>query len=357
MLTYDSVKWLEQNSILETSKKISRHFENVLRNCLGATKEKVLIIGDEGADGKRISPIISGAYYAACKNMGLKCDVVLQDPKQRGETASDEIIDSIQELEESSIIVLSLSTRLGSMKKLGSSFRTLCKERQYRFVSSTSIGKLDNRSLGEVLNAIDIDYIKLKEDCGKVKEILDDGNEIHIKTAKGTDLYYNITGKKAISNDGDYKLPGTGGNIPSGEVYTPPRAKMRIYGKVVVDGSISTRTGTFLVKDPITLEIKNDKVINIDGGTEARKLADTLDWAEERAKFPWGIRRVGELGIGMNQNARLVGAIIIDEKVKGTAHIALGSNYWFGGTIFAITHLDQVFRNPKIYIDNKELIP
>jgi len=46
---------------------------------------------------------------------------------------------------------------------------------------------------------------------------------------------------------------------------------------------------------------------------------------------------------------------IIDEKAHNTAHIAIGSNYWFGGSIYAAIHLDQIFRNPKIYVDGREL--
>jgi len=47
--------------------------------------------------------------------------------------------------------------------------------------------------------------------------------------------------------------------------------------------------------------------------------------------------------------------MIMDDKVKGTGHIGIGSNYWFGGSIYAITHFDQVFRNPRIALDDKQL--
>ena len=47
--------------------------------------------------------------------------------------------------------------------------------------------------------------------------------------------------------------------------------------------------------------------------------------------------------------------MIVDDKTLGTAHIGIGSNYWFGGSIYAIIHLDQVFKNPAIYLDGKLL--
>ena len=63
---------------------------------------------------------------------------------------------------------------------------------------------------------------------------------------------------------------------------------------------------------------------------------------------------IGELGIGFNPKINLMGAMVVDEKALGTAHIALGSNYWFGGDIYSISHLDQVFKNPLILFDGKE---
>lgn len=355
MLTEESLKWLKDFNIIDTAKENSHYFEKVLKQCLGVNKEKILVIGDKGKDRKRISPIVAASYYLACRNMGLKAEIVLQEPKKRGEIADDDVIESMGQLEEGNIFILSLSTRLGSMKKLGASYRKFCEDRKHRFISLISVGNIKNSMFEEIIKTIDVDYSKMNEECKKIKDILDDGNEIHITTDKGTNFYFNIKGKNALSNDWNYRTPGTGGNIPAGEVYIPPKAKLGVYGKVVIDGSISVRTGTVLVKEPVVLDIEKDKVVNIEGGPEARKLSDTLDWAEERAKFPWGIRRVGELGIGLNPNAKLIGATIIDEKARGTAHIALGSNYWFGGTIFAIVHLDHVFMNPKIFIDDKIL--
>ena len=84
-------------------------------------------------------------------------------------------------------------------------------------------------------------------------------------------------------------------------------------------------------------------------------LEQTLLNAEKRAKHPWGIRRIGELGIGINEKARICGPTIINEKTLGTAHIALGSNAWFGGNIYAIVHLDQVFKDPKIWVDGQRI--
>ena len=113
------------------------------------------------------------------------------------------------------------------------------------------------------------------------------------------------------------------------------------------------QNGTILVNEPITLKIKEGNITEISGGNEARELEDTLKWAASVAKHPGSVKRICELGIGLNPKAKIIGATIVDDKVLGTAHIGIGSNYWFGGNIFAIIHLDQVFKNPKVYFDGK----
>jgi leucyl aminopeptidase (aminopeptidase T) len=210
------------------------------------------------------------------------------------------------------------------------------------------------RQLKYVMDSINVDYKEMQNRAEKIKQALDQGETLRVTTGVGTDLTIGIKGMKAVINAGDYTQPGTGGNLPAGEVYIPPRFK-DVQGKIVIDGSSATRYGTQLIKDPITLTVENGEIVKIVGKEEAKKLRDTLDWAQKKAKHPWGVKRIAELGIGINPNAKMIGATIVDEKILGTAHIGIGSNHWFGGTIYAIIHLDQVFRNPKIYIDNKLL--
>ena len=124
-------------------------------------------------------------------------------------------------------------------------------------------------------------------------------------------------------------------------------------GKIVIDGSSRVQNGTILIKEPIILKIKNGNIAEIAGSKEAKELENTLNWAASIAKHPGSIRRICELGIGLNPKAKIIGATLVDDKALGTAHVGIGSNYWFGGNIYAIIHLDQVFRNPRIYFDGK----
>ncbi|MEE9525427.1 MAG: aminopeptidase [Candidatus Woesearchaeota archaeon] len=348
------LQWLEEEGLIEFAESNSHVFKKVLQDCLDVQKdERILIITDKGYEGRRLAAIISGGYYLAARELGIDATLIRQKPKIKGDSADDNVLIALNELGNNNVVILSLSGKLGSIRTLSHSYRSYIKENHHRFVSASNLGKLKEDDYETVLNTIDIDYKKLQETGEKLKKEIGQGNQIRITTEAGTDVVVGLR-NPAVLNTGNYKNPGTGGNIPAGEVYLAPRWKW-VEGKIVIDGSGAYRGGTQLIEEPITLEIKRGEIINIDGGEEADNLRETLDWATKKARHPWGIRRIGELGIGINPNAKIIGATIVDEKVKGTAHVGIGSNYWFGGTIYAIVHLDQVFKNPKIYIDGKLL--
>jgi len=57
-----------------------------------------------------------------------------------------------------------------------------------------------------------------------------------------------------------------------------------------------------------------------------------------------GARRLGELGVGTNFGIdRAIGAILFDEKIGGTVHLALGRSYpETGGTNVSAVHWDLI---------------
>ena len=352
METIESLNWLKSNNLYDMSQKLSLNIKKVFAPCLGVKDEKILVIGDTGFENKNVAAVMSGAYYLAARQLNLDAKLIFQSPKSRGDIADNNIVSSLSELKERNVIILNLSDKLGNIKELGKSFRRWVKKRNHRFVSAMSLGDLATDKINLITDAMDVNYKPFQANHEKLKKMFDDAEEIYITTDAGTDLHYNIKGINGISADGDYTKPGTGGNLPAGEVYAPPNGK-RVEGTVVIDGSSRVQNGTILVKEPITLKIKEGNITEISGGKEAKELEDTLKWAASVAKHPGSVRRICELGIGLNPKAKIIGATIVDDKVLGTAHIGIGSNYWFGGNIYAIIHLDQVFRNPKVYFDGK----
>jgi len=348
------LSWLKKYKLLSFAKNHSVHFRNVLKKTLKARlKEDILIIGDYGLPRRRVAPLMTGSYYLSAKKLGLNVKVIMQNVKNANEKADDYIVQSFKKMSKSGIIVLTLSNKLGRLGGLGKSYRHYAKEKKHRFVSTPGMASIMTKDFYSITSALNINYAKLRRECTKLKRAFDWGREVNITTKAGTDLYLNITGSKSISNDGKYDLPGKGGNIPTGEVYIAPKINSA-EGKVVIDCSSRNRDGTSKIDKPIIMTIKKGMATRIEGGHAANLLKKTVRWAERKAKNPSMTRQIGELGIGMNPKANLTGAMVVDEKVLGTAHIALGNNYWFGGDVFTIIHLDQVFKSPRLFIDNKE---
>lgn len=354
METIESLNWLKSNHLFGLSEKFSSHIKKVFSSCLNVKDEKILVVGDTGAENRNIAAVMSGAYYLAAQQLSLDAKLVFQSVKSRGDFADADVVNSLAQLPQGNVILLNMSDKLGNIKELGKSFRRWIKKRSHRFVSAMSLGDLSTDKTESIVAPIDINYKPFQATHDRLKRIFDDAEEIHITTDAGTDFYYNIKGINGISADGNYISPGSGGNLPAGEVYAPPNGK-RVDGKIVIDGSSRVQNGTILVKEPITIKFEEGNITEISGGEEAMQLENTLNWAASIAKHPGSVRRICELGIGLNQKAKLIGATIVDDKVLGTAHIGIGSNYWFGGSIYAIIHLDQVFRNPKIEFDGKEV--
>ena len=75
---------------------------------------------------------------------------------------------------------------------------------------------------------------------------------------------------------------------------------------------------------------------------------------EKEGKIPLGqgeilkknARNIGELGIGLNPNAKINGNMLEDEKAFRTCHFAIGQNY--DGDANALIHLDCLVKNPTI---------
>lgn len=354
MKVEDFFKWLNTERLMPIVEANYKHFKVIFEKSLSIKDEKVLILGDYGYPTRRVSPILTGCYVRVAQEMGKDFELSLQDPKIVGEEAEGHIVEKLLEHPEGNIIIGSFSGRIGSLKDVGKSFRRFCRDRKHRFVSTMSLGDIDTYLLKRVINPIAVDYDEMNKRHAELKKIFDDASEIRVRTAAGTDVTFDVRGVTAIAADGVYHDNATGGNIPAGEVYLPPA---NANGRIIIDVSSRNSSSTMLIRKPFVIEVRDGKVVSIEGDEEADLLDRSLKAAEARAKYPERIRFLAELGIGLNPKAKVVGSTIIDEKTLGTAHVAIGSNYWFGGKNKTIIHLDQIFKQPRIYVDGRRIKP
>ena len=209
--------------------------------------------------------------------------------------------------------------------------------------------------LSDVLEA---DPNKMEETGNKIAEILTKGRDLRITTNKGTDLSMKIGGwdRTADADVGLITLPKQLDNLPAGECFISPLEESA-NGKLVIDGSCP---GILLKNDEtIELEIRKGFVVNIKRGKIAKKYSESLEKVKEKCidkEQRKNVFAIAEFGIGLNEKAKLIGLPVVDEKVLGTAHIALGSNKFIGGKIEAPNHHDLIFLNPTVYVDDIRII-
>jgi aminopeptidase len=149
--------------------------------------------------------------------------------------------------------------------------------------------------------------------------------EIHI-LGEGTDLRLDVGGRTWINSDGKR-------NMPSGEVFTGP---VETSAEGVVRFTIPTAPRGVVVED-VTLEFREGRVVRAHAERGDAYLQATLETDA-------GARYLGELGIGTNFGIdRPIGAILFDEKIGGTVHLALGRSYpETGGTNDSVVHWDLI---------------
>ena len=166
---------------------------------------------------------------------------------------------------------------------------------------------------------------ELSDRQAKLVERLSEAREIRIE-ADGTDLRLRVEGRTWINSDGRR-------NMPSGEVFTGP---LEDSANGTIRFTIPSSPRGVLVED-VTVTFENGKVVS---ATAARG-QDYLDAA--LATDP-GALFLGELGIGTNAGIdRATGSILLDEKMAGTVHLALGRSYpETGGLNVSALHWDLI---------------
>jgi len=196
---------------------------------------------------------------------------------------------------------------------------------------------------------LNADYKEIQERTKKLVDLEDKGKTVRVTTRLGTDITMSIEGLKCKgANAGIFDKPGKWGNLPEGESNMAP-VEGSTNGVFIVD---KTMAGVGKVKEPIRITVKEGFAVDIQGGKEADELKSILESVGDK-----NVYNIAEIGIGTNHKAIITGNTLEDEKVMGTAHIALGNNMSYdGGTCDAKLHLDGIMDKPTIWIDDKKVI-
>jgi aminopeptidase len=179
------------------------------------------------------------------------------------------------------------------------------------------------------------------EECKRLAEWTEGREEVRI-TAPGTDLRLGIAGRKFIPCYGEH-------NMPDGEFFTAPIEDS-------AEGEVSFHLPAMLSGREVTgarLRFASGKVVDASADRGEEFLLKMLDTDE-------GSRRLGEMGIGTNYGIdRGTRDVLLDEKIGGTVHLAVGASYpESGGSNESAVHTDLVCdlrRGGRITVDGEAL--
>jgi len=296
----------------------------ILNKCMGLkSTESCLILTDGTGDRQKIAEVLFDTAKKITDHAGLRLIPVLG---QNGQEPDQNIV---KELVTYDVIIMLTEKSLSHTKA-----RQAATDRGARVASMPSI------TMKTLKRAIDVNYEKMIERTKKLSDILDRGRRVQITATIGTNLSFSIEGRTAHGRKcGILDKSGYWGNLPDGESFIAP-VEGTANGVYVVD---ATHAGIGKISVPIWIKVKNGRAYEIDNPKLARQL--------EMVKDPHAYN-IAEFGIGTNDKARISGTVLEDEKVMGTCHIALGSNFSFGGKVQVPLHLDGVIMDPDILVDN-----
>ncbi len=177
-------------------------------------------------------------------------------------------------------------------------------------------------------------------------------HEMRMTTPAGTDISFVNDPARPILNEsceafkpGAYFLIGQIGWAPIEET---------INGTIVYDGSFTGggEAELGILKEPIKLTVKKGKVVDVEGGSEARFVSQWLKNFNDPSMY-----HIAHISCGFNPGAKLSGMCAEDERVWGATVWGLG----FQGPIFkggfgdAPTHADGICLDTTIWIGGEKI--
>lgn len=187
-------------------------------------------------------------------------------------------------------------------------------------------------------NSCFIDMDAGRKEWSRIAAILEKGDKLRL-IGERTDLAFSVKGRKWLVGDGRI-------SVPDGEIYTAPIE--------------STVNGTIYYEFPGVLGGRVMKDIQLawkDGRLAQALSSSNQDYLKAILSTDKGSSWIGEFGFGVNPAVdRYTTDILIDEKIGGTIHTAMGRPYpSCGGTYTSAIHWDIVKdtrTNSRIYLDD-----
>lgn len=210
----------------------------------------------------------------------------------------------------------------------------------------------------DILRMAAVDYAAVERRCQLLAAALVWGREIEIVTTDRQGVGHSLWAKS-----GGWEVPpgisngviaeGEWANLPPGETFVVPGDGN---GEIVINGSIPGRVlGS---EDELLLRFEGRRLVDmqpVDSPAGMTLYKQHFVPAEHSNDPNW--RNLAEIGFGTNPViTRLTGVELIDEKMAGTVHVALGRSDLLGGDVYATIHCDLVTERATVRIDGRPIL-
>jgi aminopeptidase len=342
----------------EDLKRVSRKFEEFMQHCQKLRAEDTYLIVN------RNSPMLAEAAQNAAESCGLnakKFDLDANKPyknfprklvkllRQETPTAGMGLFDYHQNPD-------------WNLKEVGARIELL-----HQTIEQVPISWAHSPgiTLDMAINGpLQCNYKKMAEEAEKLLQKLQNIKKLHITAPGGTDIEVEVG--KQVKFDTDciivppnvYGKPGKFGNLPVGEVWSQKgeiiqvidketgKEKKLYYpvrqvanGRLVCDVAAGGYTGKIDPEKPITVQFKDGFLTDFKCEDRAlNSVREDIVSSQKRYGLPTVLE---EVGIGLNEKARVTGNMLEDEKIRGTCHLAPGN---------VRCHVDMLVDKPTITV-------
>lgn len=185
----------------------------------------------------------------------------------------------------------------------------------------------------------------------RTREVHQGAKTMRITTPAGTDVNFKFDPQHYMSCDcGEANVPGM--HMLTGQLNVVPEFGS-VNGKIVYDGCVTPPFGR-IPSVPIELTVENSKIVDIQGGSEAREFKKYLESFNDP-----GMLTMAHVAYGFNTGAKMTGNVVEDERVWGCTEWGIGYVSQFDAPPAgqdAVSHCDGLCVASSVWIDDRQIM-
>jgi leucyl aminopeptidase (aminopeptidase T) len=168
---------------------------------------------------------------------------------------------------------------------------------------------------------------------------------MRITSPAGTDICGDVSGRPVQYETGLFREPGQFAALPDSELNISP---VEGSAEGVFVGDVRLMGYGVLRDEPVTIQVREGRVVDVTGGKPAEYLRQTLASFNDPSAY-----NLAEFAVGLNPFCRAYATNLEDLGKLGFAHHGIGSNYAIGGKVLAPCHIDVIYKDAAVEFDGK----